>query len=126
MVVVLLAENILFLQARVFSQRLQDVHVDAVEVIVFLDVGAELKDGVHRLDDDGIVPVLVIQHGIEEVPLLIILVAQRGIDVVENLHLLYLAHFFSFLIPFSSCIAWNPRKSAAYPVVWGLLIQVIS
>ena len=111
-VVVLLAENILFLQARVFSQRLQDVHVDAVEVIVFLDVGAELKDGVHRLDDDGIVPVLVIQHGVEEVPLLIILVAQRGIDVVENLHLLYLAHFFSFLIPFSRRVSHGIRGRA--------------
>ena len=70
------AENILFLKAGILPQCLENVHIDTVEVVVFLYVGAKLHDGVDGFDDNGVVAVLVIQHRIEKVPLLIILIAE--------------------------------------------------
>ena len=93
----LFAEDVLFLKAGVLTQCLEYIHIDIVEVIVLLNVGAELHDRVDGFDDNGVVAILVIQHRIEKVPLLIILIAERRVYVVENLYPLDLAHLYSWI-----------------------------
>ena len=88
MVVVLLAENVLFLQCISLSKRLDDViqHVLVSEILV--GVRAILLHRVLHLDNHGAVPLLREQHGIEVFPFFIFHVLQLR---EQPVHVFFLA-----------------------------------